>query len=146
MLSKGNQGAQDAQTLGSSGSLASENAQFKILVVDGNQFFTPFVEKFLEAEGHQVIKAFSAAEALLKTNEFQPDLILFDNGVEGSAGRDMLSDLLVAQTSAAVVVLARNPTVSASAEAIRRGAVDYQEALDVQNLKEIIEFQKSAAF
>jgi len=146
MPSRGSQGAQNAQTLGSSDSLASENVQFKILVVDGNGFFTPFVEKFLETEGHQVIKAVSADEALAKTNEFQPDLILFDNGVEGSAGRDMLSDLLVAQTSAAVVVLARNPTVSASAEAIRRGAVDYQEALDVQNLKEIIEFQKSAAF
>jgi DNA-binding NtrC family response regulator len=146
MPTKGSQGAQNAQTLGSNDSLASENAQFKILVVDGNQFFTPFVEKFLEAEGHQVMKAFSADEALAMTSESQPDLILFDNGVEGSAGRDMLSDLLVAQNSAAVVVLARNPTVSASAEAIRRGAVDYQEALDVQKLKEIIEFQKSAAF
>jgi ActR/RegA family two-component response regulator len=137
-------GAQDAHNLVLNSSVASESAQFKILVVGGDHFFTGFVDKFFETEGHRVIKAISADEAVAKTTEFQPDLILLDNEVEGAIGRDLLGDLLTQQFSAGILVFAKNPKISEAAEAVRRGAIDYQQGpLDIQRLKEIIEFQKA---
>jgi DNA-binding NtrC family response regulator len=126
------------------GLLGPQNAQFKVLVVDGSHFFTSEVEKFLETEGHQVMQAGSLDEALSKLSQFRPDLILFDNAVEGVSGRNFVSELLIEQPSAGLVILARNPTVSEAAAAIRQGATDYQAApLDVEKLKELIESQKA---
>lgn len=125
-------------------SLQSQAAEFKVLVVDGNHFFTAEVETFLETEGHQVMKAASMEEALSKMSQFSPDLILFDNEIEGASGRDLVSELLTERPSAALIILARKPTVAEASAAIRAGATDYQAgALDVEKLKELIESQKS---
>jgi DNA-binding NtrC family response regulator len=137
-------GAQNAHNFSPDGSLAPENAQFKVLVVDDMHFFSPAVQEFLANEGHQVLTAASADEAVDKTAQFQPDFILFDNEVEGALGRDMVSELLTEQPSAGLVILARHPQVSEAAAAIRQGATDYQPwPLEAAKLGELIESQKA---
>jgi DNA-binding NtrC family response regulator len=122
---------------------AFAEAQFRTLVVDGHFFLTGFLEKFLEAEGHAILSANSVKEALAKTRQFQPDLILLDGGLDGVQGLELLGELLIEQASAAVVIMARTPSIAEAVEAIKMGALDYlDQPLDLQKLKQAIETQK----
>lgn len=118
--------------------------RFRTLVVDGNFFFSGFLEKFLESEGHFILTAATVKDAIAKTRQFQPDLILLDNELEGHAGPALLAELLLEQASAAVILMARKPSISEAVEAIKLGAIDYFERpLDAQKLKHAIETQKA---
>jgi len=133
-----------AETVVPNGAQAPENAPFKILILDANQLIGEAAIEFLETEGHQVLHAGSAVEALALTSQFQPDLILLDNEVAHTPGHNLLSELLMEQTRAAVVVLAKHPKISDAVDAIRQGATDYVEGpLDLQKLGLAIESQKS---
>jgi DNA-binding response OmpR family regulator len=122
---------------------AAAETRFRTLVVDGHFFLTGFLEKFLEVEGHVILTATSVKEALAKTRQFQPDLILLDGGLDGVQGLELLGELLIEQASAAVVVLARTPSIAEAVEAIKMGALDYlDQPLDLQKLKQAIETQK----
>ena len=119
------------------------HAQFRTLVVDGNFFFTGFLEKFLEAEGHFILTASTLKDAIAKTRQFQPDLILLDSELDGTPGLALLGELLMEQSSAAVILLARQPSIADAVEAIKLGAMDYFERpLDPQRLRHAIEVQK----
>jgi DNA-binding NtrC family response regulator len=124
------------------GAAAQKHGQFRTLVVDGNFFFGPFLEKFLESEGHLILNASSPEDALAKTRQFQPDLILLDDAMDGANGTDLLSGLLMEQASAAVILLARHPAISRAVDAITSGAMDYLgQPLDFQRLKLSIDAQ-----
>jgi two-component system phosphoglycerate transport system response regulator PgtA len=124
--------------------LALPNPQFRTLVVDGNFFFTGFLEKFLESEGHSILTAATIKDALAKTRQFQPDLILLDSELDGATGLSLLSELLMEQSSASVIMLARQPSIAEAVEAIKLGATDYFERpLDPQRLRHAIESQKT---
>jgi DNA-binding response OmpR family regulator len=123
---------------------AQKNSQFRTLVVDGNFFFTGFLEKFLESEGHFILTASTIKDAVAKTRQFQPDLILLDSELEGVAGLALLGELLMEQSSAAVILLARQPSIADAVEAIKLGATDYFERpLDPQRLRHAIDNQKA---
>ena len=123
---------------------ALKNTQFRTLVVDGNFFFTGFLEKFLEAEGHYILTAATIKDAVSKTRQFQPDLILLDSELDGTTGLALLGELLMEQSSAAVIMLARQPSIADAVEAIKLGATDYFERpLDPQRLRNAIENQKA---
>ena len=140
MNSNGSQAARQSNT---DAAAAAQNAHFRTLVVDGNHFFGGFLEKFLENQKHFILTADSAQDAIAKTRQFQPDLILLDSGLEGVKGLELLGELLMEQASAAVIVLARKPSIPEAVEAIKLGALDYMEQpLDPQKLKEAIESQK----
>jgi len=137
-------GAQAAHEFAPDGSLEAVPAPFKILVVDGHGFFTPAVEEAMQSGSQQLLKAASADEAVAITAQFQPDLILFDNEVEGVSGRDVLVELLIEQPSSAVVILANHPRTSDAVTAMRQGAFDYLESpLDLRKLQLIVEIQKA---
>jgi DNA-binding NtrC family response regulator len=122
---------------------APENAHFRTLVVDGNHFFTGFLEKFLETAQHFILTADSAQDAIAKTRQFQPDLILLDSGLDGGNGLELLGELLMEQASAAVIVMARQPSAAEAVEAMKMGALDYlEQPLDPQKLSQAIEIQK----
>jgi DNA-binding response OmpR family regulator len=125
-------------------SLTGKNPFFTTLVVDGKLTFVGVLEDFLKAEGHFILRAETAEEALAKTRQFQPDLILLDSELEGVTGLALMGELLLEQASAAVILLARNPSIAESVEAIRRGAVDYMDRpLDLAKLKQAIDIQKA---
>jgi DNA-binding response OmpR family regulator len=115
---------------------------FTTLVVDANFSFAGFLENFLETEGHSILRASSAEDALAKTRRFQPDLILLDNDLNGISAVALLPALLMEQASAAIILLAATPSISEAVEAIKRGAADYlARPINPQKLKQAIDAQ-----
>lgn len=122
---------------------AVKNPIFTTLVIEGNASFAGFLEEFFRTEGHYIIRANSSSEALAKTREYRPDLILLDNEVEGVDALALLPELLMQQASAAIVVMAGHPSITEAVEAMKLGAVDYLERpLDPNKLKRAIQIQK----
>ncbi len=123
--------------------MSEKNQVFTILVADGEAGFSGALENFLGAEGHFILRAENAVEALAKTRQYQPDLILLDSELGGTTGLELLGKLLLEQFSAAVILLAGRPSVAESVEAMRRGAADYlSRPLDLVKLKLSIDVQK----
>lgn len=102
------------------------------------------VEAFLGNEGHVLFKAASGKEAVIKARQFQPDFILLDSDLDDGAGLEVLSDLLIEQPGAAVILVSKKPDIAEAVEAIKRGAVDYLVyPVDLEKLKIAIDAQKS---
>lgn len=125
-------------------SLTQKNSFFTILVVDGEASEAGLFEDFLKAEGHFVLRAESAEDALAKAHKFQPDLILLGCDIPGVSCLELLPRLLMVQSSAAVIMLADKPTIRDAVTAMKIGAMDFiQTPLDLKKLKESIDFQKA---
>jgi DNA-binding NtrC family response regulator len=120
-----------------------KNRFFTTLVVDGRISFEDFLQEFFKSEGHFILRAESAQQALELCRQNQPDLILLDNELNGVTGLALMGELLMEQASAAVIMMARHPSVFEAVEAMKRGAVDYLERpLDLRRLKQAIDTQK----
>jgi two-component system response regulator RegA len=112
---------------------------FTILVADGELSFDGVLDDFIRDKGHFVLRAKSAAEALAKTREFQPHVILLNCELEGATGMELLPELMRADVGAALVLMARRPRISEAVEAMRLGAADYLEIpLDPEKLRRAI--------
>ena len=125
------------------GSTSQKNPFFTTLLVDGPFGKEGVTEKFLKEEGHFVLKADSAEEALAMTAKFKPDLILLDSELKGIKGIELLPELMIEHPEAAVIILASTPRVADAIEAIKWGAVDVLDRpLDLKKLKLAIDIQK----
>jgi DNA-binding NtrC family response regulator len=114
------------------------------LVVEGRLSFEGFLGEFLKTGAHYVLRAGSSKEALSKTREFRPDMILLDNELEGVEGLALLPELLIEHASAAVVVMAGHPSVGEAVEAMKMGAAEYLgRPLDPETLGRAIDLQKA---
>jgi DNA-binding NtrC family response regulator len=121
-----------------------KNNFFTTLVVDNEASFASFLEEFFKIEGHFILRAVTAADAVEKTRQFQPDLILLSNQLKGDSGLTLLPELLLEHPSAAVIVMANQPSILEAVEAMKNGAVDYLERpLDLKKLKQAIDLQKA---
>lgn len=123
---------------------AAKAALLRALVVDGDRFMSVALERSLEAHGYAVVTADSAASALDRTRALQPDLILLDSGVDASKSMELLGELLIEQACAAVVVVARTPSIAEAVSVIKIGALDYLERpLDMKRFEELLETQQA---
>lgn len=121
-----------------------KNAFFTTLLVDGTVPVDKELESFLKAEGHFILKAESAADAIAMTKRFQPDLILLDSQWKGSSGVALLPDLLAERSAAAVILLAVTPSIRDAVEAMKMGAVEVLERpIDFKKLKLAMDIQKA---
>lgn len=121
-----------------------KNALFTTLLVDGVAPTEKDLEVFLKEEGHFVLKAESAAEAVSMTLRFQPDLILLDSKWKGTSGLALLPELLAARSAAAVIVMAVTPSIPDAVLAMKMGAVEVLERpLDFKKLKVAMDTQKA---
>ena len=117
---------------------------FRTLVVDAGHFMTPVLEKALEAQGLLILTADSAQGALDLTRQMQPDLILLDSGIDGGQNLELLGELLIEQSAAAVIVVARSGSITEAVEAMKMGALDYLEGpLDAVQLAQVCETQRA---
>jgi DNA-binding NtrC family response regulator len=83
-------------------------------------------------------------EALAKTKEFQPHLILINVEIEGLAVLELIPELLLEDAGAAVILMAGRPGISDAVEAMKLGAADYLELpLSPEKLRQSIENQKA---
>ena len=125
------------------GEHTQRNQVFTTLVVEGKLPFEEFLAEFFKTEGHFILRAENAAEALAMTREHWPDLILMTREMDGTNGLKLLPELLQEHPSAAVIMMATAPSVVDAVEAMKLGAVDYLERpLNREKLKHAIEQQK----
>jgi len=129
---------------GQDASPSLKNPFFTTLVADDKLSFEGFLDEFFKTQGHFILKAETAGEALESTRRFQPDLILLNSTMGSQSSLALLPELLAEQPSAAVIMMAANPKLSDAVEAMRLGAVDYLERpLDPDKLRRAIENQKA---
>jgi DNA-binding response OmpR family regulator len=120
------------------------NSVFTTLVIENESTFNKCLKEFFQTEGHYVIRASNAEEALEMTRKYYPDLILLSREIVGSNSLSFLTELLLEHPSAAIIKMATNPSFSDGVDAIRLGAVDYLERpLDHQKLKQAVDLQKA---
>ncbi|SAL06360.1 PAS/PAC sensor hybrid histidine kinase [Caballeronia calidae] len=75
------------------GAPASSAGAIKVLVVDDNEDSADSMAMLLEAEGHEVRKAYGAAQGIAVAAQFRPDLILLDLSMPLMSGYEAISRL-----------------------------------------------------
>jgi DNA-binding response OmpR family regulator len=80
-------------------------ARKRILIVEDDDVLSNVISRNLAARGHQVLVAKTAAEALTKIVEDQPDLILLDIVLPDRPGWDILRQLESYGLAPSVVVM-----------------------------------------
>jgi DNA-binding NtrC family response regulator len=124
--------------------LAPNRKKFTTLVVDEELLFEGFLRAFLEAEGHVALAASSVEEASSMIAQHQPDLILLNRALTGSADQLLIAEILLAHPGAAVILMAVKPSLADVVQAMHLGAVDYLELpLDFKQLKRAVDVQRA---
>ena len=121
-----------------------KNPFFTTLVADDKISFRGFLTEFFKTQGHFILKAETAKEALEATRRFLPDMILLNSRIGEVSGLSLIPDLLMAQPSAALILMAFKTSITEAVDAMRLGAVDYlQRPLDPARVRQAIETQKA---
>ena len=97
----------------------------RTLVVDDEPNIRRTLRVTLEAMGHIVDEAATAAEALAIAGRRPVDLAMVDLRLGADAGIDLLGPLLVLRPGLGIVVITAFAAVDTAVEAMRRGALDY---------------------
>lgn len=100
------------------------NANLRILVVDDEQAIRSVVVTNLKSQGYEVSEAQSGKEALSKTSEFHPHLIILDLGLPDMDGYQVLKDLRL-WTTIPIIILTVTDDESIKVRVLDAGADDY---------------------
>lgn len=68
-------------------------SQKRVLVVDDDHPSLSMLQTVLEADGHTVGKAYSAAEAIRVWSEFAPEVVITDNQMPDKSGLELVEYL-----------------------------------------------------
>jgi DNA-binding NtrC family response regulator len=96
-----------------------------VLVVDDEKNMRASLETALRAEGHAVVTAADAAEALAAEAAHAPFMVITDARLGGRTGYDLLRDLKARRPGLPVLMITAYATPKLAVEAIQAGAVDY---------------------
>ncbi|MCX6360532.1 MAG: response regulator [Armatimonadetes bacterium] len=97
----------------------------KILIVDDETGIRKTLAIFVAADGHEVLTAASAAEALEFMEAEAPDIVITDVMMPGAGGIDLLYRVRDRWPDTQVIVMTGAPSLETAREAIRAGAFDY---------------------
>jgi DNA-binding response OmpR family regulator len=97
----------------------------RILVVEDTPAYAEALERTLALEGHQVLLATRAQEALLRAAAEPPDLVLLDLGLPDRDGYHVLRELRARGNECPVLILSARALESDKVEGFRLGADDY---------------------
>jgi len=97
----------------------------RILVVEDTPAFAEALERNLTLEGHQVLLATRAVEALARVTHENPDLVVLDLGLPDKDGYYVLSEMRKRGNQAPVLILSARSLESDKIEGFRLGADDY---------------------
>lgn len=98
-----------------------------ILVVDDEKDIRTSLTGILEDEGYQVATAASGSEALKKTQEDMPDLVLLDIWMPGMDGLETLEKLKKLLPYITVIMISGHGTIETAVRATKLGAYDFIE-------------------
>jgi len=97
----------------------------RILIVDDEVNLCFTLERFLLAEGYEVVTAGDYDEAIVAMNNAEFDLIFADIVLKGKTGIDILRQVKKRNPQCPVVMITGVPTIETASEAVRLGAFDY---------------------
>jgi DNA-binding response OmpR family regulator len=97
----------------------------RILVVEDTPAFAEALERNLTLEGHQVLLATRAMEAIARVTAEKPDLVVLDLGLPDKDGYHVLREMRARGNEAPVLILSARSLESDKIEGFRLGADDY---------------------
>ena len=97
----------------------------KILIIDDEECIRFSFQRFLAAEGHDVITAASYLEAMTRMDETQFDLILADIVLEDGLGIHILQEVTQRNLKTRVIVMTAYPTTETIKASFSMQAIDY---------------------
>jgi DNA-binding response OmpR family regulator len=97
----------------------------RILVVEDTPSYAEALERTLALEGHQVLLARRAQEALVRARADAPDLVLLDLGLPDRDGYHVLRELRSRGFDSPVLILSARSLEADKVEGFRLGADDY---------------------
>lgn len=100
-------------------------ASARILVVEDTSSYAEALQQTLELEGHTVLLAGRAAEALARARAELPDLVLLDLGLPDKDGYHVLRELRARGVECPVLILSARSLEADKVEGFRLGADDY---------------------
>ena len=96
-----------------------------ILVIDDDAFFQEFLCRLLGAEGHDVVRAGSVAEADSRAQAAEFDLVFLDVRLPDGYGLDMMEEIKAVPGTPEVIIITGQEDPEGAALAIKSGAWDY---------------------
>jgi DNA-binding NtrC family response regulator len=110
-----------------------------ILVVDDEERQREIYREILEDEGYQTETAPSGEAALRLLDQKRFDLVLTDLNLTGMTGVQLLSEIVGADPTVAVVLITGYPSIQSAIEATKRGVYQYLEKpVDRERLLEVV--------
>jgi DNA-binding response OmpR family regulator len=101
------------------------SAPARILVVEDTSAYAEALQQTLELEGHTVMLAGRAIEALARARAEPPDLVLLDLGLPDKDGYHVLRELRARGLECPVLILSARSLEADKVEGFRLGADDY---------------------
>jgi DNA-binding NtrC family response regulator len=96
-----------------------------ILVIDDEESIRFSFDRFLAAEGHNVITAQGYREAMTRMDETQFDLILADIVLDDGWGIDILQEVIRRNLKTRVIIMTAYPTTETIKASFAMQAIDY---------------------
>lgn len=100
-------------------------SNIKIMIVDDELIMRESLAGWLERDGHDIDKAHSGEEALIKIKATKYDIFLVDIKMEGMSGLELLKHIKDSDPDAAVVMITAYGSIKTAIDAIKNGAHDY---------------------
>ena len=94
-----------------------------VLVVDDEQRQREIYRDILQDEGYQTVTASSGEGALQLVSQKRFDLVLTDLNLTGMTGIQLLTEILRADPTVAVVLITGYPSIESAIDATKRGEI-----------------------
>ncbi len=111
-----------------------------ILVVDDEERQREIYRDILQDEGYEAVTASSGESALRLLDQKRFDLVLTDMNMTGMTGIELLTEILRADPTVAVVLITGYPSIGSAIDATKRGVYQYLEKpVDRARLLEVVD-------
>ena len=97
----------------------------RLMLVDDEVDITQSLTACLESEGHSVVSARSAEQALTMLGDSAPDILVTDLKMPGMGGLALLDRIRESYPSVSVVMVTAFGTIDSAIEAMKKGACDF---------------------
>ena len=116
------------------------SAKALVLVVDDEEPIRALLREFLTRDGHDVVEAAHAEEALERIEEKLPDLLLVDMMMPKMNGMVLIEHARKDDPNLPAIMLTGHGTIETAVEAMQRGATDFlQKPLTMERLHDAVD-------